>query len=125
MRRACLAVLAAVAVLVGGGCASAAPTSKNGRKPIKHRVVVDQSLVSPDGSRVAYVKHVLRPGKAPVGYVEVEPRGGQPRAVYSSNDSCCSNLVWASARVIALDDDYNVKTVDLTTGRVTRIAGFS
>src|SRR5579859_1461819 len=114
----------AVAVLLVGACGSTASTSKTNRKPIRYRVVVDPSVLSPDGKRVAFVKHVL-PRGAPIGYVEVGPKVGKARTIYSSNDSCCSGLVWASPRLIVFDDDYNVKTVDVTTGHVTRIAGFS
>ncbi|MHB8469522.1 MAG: hypothetical protein ACYDCH_07205 [Gaiellaceae bacterium] len=124
MNRVYLIALAVTVLLVGGACASAASTSETGRKPIKYRMIVDPSVLSPSGTRVAFVKHVL-PRGAPIGYVEVEPKGGKARTVYSSNDSCCSGLVWASPRAIVFDDDYNVKTVDVTTGRVTRIASFS
>lgn len=50
---------------------------------------------------------------------------GRTKAVYKSNDACCSNVVAISSRMVAFDDDYNVKTVDVDDGRVDRIAGFS
>jgi hypothetical protein len=112
-----------IVFVAAGACGSAESMIKTG-PPIKYRVVVDASVLSPDGKRIAFVKHVL-PRGAPIGYVEAGPKGGKVRTLYFSNDSCCSGLVWASARVLVFDDDYNVKTVDVTTGRVNTIAGFS
>jgi tricorn protease-like protein len=58
------------------------------------------------------------------GSLKVEA-AGKMRTLYRSNDSCCTNVVIASPTLVAFDDDYNVKTVDLRTGHVSRIAGFS
>jgi hypothetical protein len=78
------------------------------------------AVVSPDGARIALVRRA-----GGTGYLEVTPPHGKPRVVYSSTDGCCSNVVWASKAMLVFDDDYNAKTVDVMTGHVNRIAGFS
>lgn len=120
---------AAAAVLVCSGCGAAShtatPTTRPS-KPVAHRVVIDPSVLSPDGKRIAFVKHVNTQHTGGIGYLEVgRPAGRETRALYVSNDACCSGLVWASPHLIVFDDDYRVKTMDVTTGRLTRIADFS
>jgi hypothetical protein len=94
--------------------------------PVRYPVVYDGDVLSPDHRYVAHVKHVLVPNSASVGYLEIRPaNGSRTRTLYSSNDSCCHGIVWVSPRLIAFDDDYNAKRVDLATGRVRHIAAFS
>jgi len=50
---------------------------------------------------------------------------GRRYRMYRSNDSCCDQITWISAHTLVFVDDYEVKTLDPVTRRVTRIAGFS
>ena len=114
---------------MGSGCGSAShtatPTTRPS-KPVAHRVVIDPPVMSQDGKRIAFVKHVITKHTGGIGYLEVgRSTGRETRTLYVSNDACCSGLVWASPGLIVFDDDYRVKTIDVATGRVTRIADFS
>jgi WD40-like Beta Propeller Repeat len=123
-----LVLLVGVAAGVLGACDWSHASAKRhtrARKPVVHRVVVDPGVSSPDGRQVAFVKHVFVTQTGSNGYLMVGPTAGAKRPVYSSNDSCCTNLIWRSPRLLFFDDDYNVKTVDPRTRRVRRIAGFS
>ena len=85
-----------------------------------------QDVLSPDRRYVAHVKQVLVPNSASVGYLEIRPATDfKTRTLYSSNDSCCRNIVWVTQRLIAFVDDYHLKTADLATGRIQHIANFS
>jgi hypothetical protein len=118
-----------VAVVVCSGCGAshtAATTSTRSTRPVKHRVLVDPAVVSPDGKSFASVRHVFVASTGSIGYLDLGKRGTpDKRTVYSSSDSCCTEITWVSPSLIAFDDDYNVKTLDLSTGRVRRIATFS
>jgi hypothetical protein len=118
-----------VAVVVCGGCGArhmAATTSTQAPRPVQHRVLVDPAVFSPDGKRFASVRHVFVTSTGSVGYLDVGKSGTRDkRTVYSSSDSCCTEVTWVSPSLIAFDDDYNVKTVDLSSGRVHRVATFS
>jgi hypothetical protein len=96
-----------------------------GSPHVDRRVVA--TVVSPDGTQLA---RITRHGG--IGYVEVRPvHGGKTKTLYSSNDACCAvsgglpGVVWATDRLLVFTDDANLKTVDVKTGRVTRIADFS
>jgi hypothetical protein len=80
----------------------------------------DPPIVSPDGRRTAILLH-----DGGWGHLLVGEKGGEQRSLYASSDSCCNGIVWASPRLIVFVDDYNVKTLNVWTGRVRRIAGFS
>jgi hypothetical protein len=45
--------------------------------------------------------------------------------MYRSNDSCCDDITWIEPHLLIFVDDYNVKTLEPTSRRLTRIAGFS
>ena len=105
-------LVAAIAVVTAVARAANAP--RGGQITIAPRV-------APGGKKFAFVKGFA----GGVGYVEVAAKGAKPRTVYSSSDSCCTELRWASPHLLVLEDDYNVKTVDLDTGRIRTIAGFS
>jgi Tol biopolymer transport system component len=90
-----------------------------------YRTVASSPVWSPDGKHLALVVHVKGTG---YNMLEVGNADGQDaRVVYSSNDSCCGGPIqWASPSLIVFDDDYNVKTVSLKTGKVTKLRlGFS
>jgi hypothetical protein len=113
-----LLVVCAAASDTGNAHARDAPRSA---VPLAQRGVIGTPVVSPDGARRAIVR---RAGNR--GAVVVEPtHGGQARTLYSSNDACCGDLVWSSRRLLIFGDDYRVRTVDVITGRVRWIAGFS
>jgi hypothetical protein len=57
--------------------------------------------------------------------IRVKTLGGTTRILYRSSDSCCSQVLWLSPTRLVFDDDYRVTTLDVTSGRVQRIAGFS
>jgi hypothetical protein len=50
---------------------------------------------------------------------------GRRSRMYRSNDSCCAQMTWVRRHTLVFVDDYNVRTLDPVTRRVTRIAGFS
>ena len=52
-------------------------------------------------------------------------RTGKKYRMYRSNDSCCDQITWVRPHLLIFVDDYNVKTLDPTTRRLVRIAGFS
>jgi hypothetical protein len=52
-------------------------------------------------------------------------RAGSRYRMYRSNDSCCDEITWIEPHLLIFVDDYNVKTLEPTTRRLTRIAGFS
>lgn len=104
----------------------AASGSTQPPRPVKHRVLVDPAVVSPDGKRAASVRHVFVTQTGSIGYLDVGKSGaGKKRTVYSSSDSCCTEVAWVSPSLVAFDDDYRVKTVEPSSGRVRRIASFS
>jgi hypothetical protein len=117
-------VFLSVLVLLVSACDAARRRAGSTSSTSVIRVVLDPPVASPDGKRVAFVEHLIRHG-APIGRVEIGSSSSNAKAVYTSRDSCCTGLAWASSRLVVFDDDYNVKTVDVTTGRVRRIAGFS
>ena len=43
------------------------------------------------------------------------------RSVYSSMDSCCGPIAWASSKQIVFIDDYQLKRVDLRSGSVAAL----
>ena len=128
MRR--VALLLAALALVGSGCSHDRRHLAAVAHPPEHSSAVVSApardpgaadLVSPDGSRIASYWH-----RGTVGNIDVAVRRtGKTRTVYTSNDSCCSYLAWASSRLLVFDDDYHVKTLDVVTGRIRNIAGFS
>jgi len=77
--------------------------------------------VSPDGKwTVVYSR------KNGYGRLDLIERSNGPRyRMYRSNDSCCQGITWVSPHLLVFVDDYNVKTLDPPTRRVSRIAGFS
>ena len=113
-------------VLLLGAVVSIASACGSTNNEARHRVVIGQRIVSPDHRSVVLERHVFVTQTGSTGYLDIGPVGASAkRTVYSSNDACCSNLVWATPRLIVFADDYRVKTVDVTTGRVRRIADFS
>lgn len=106
-----------VAVVLTAG---AAAQTSSGHK----RLVIDRTVISPDGKRVAYLAHLV-PRDLPVESIRVKTLGGTTRIVYRSSDSCCGHVLWLSPTRLVFDDDYRVTTLDVTNGRVQRIAGFS
>ncbi len=59
-------------------------------------------------------------------YLEVGP--SQPVATcgrYTARDSCCGDLAWAARWLVVFDNDYRVLTLDVRSGRLRQIAGFS
>jgi tricorn protease-like protein len=100
VKRLCPVALAAI--LVAGGCGSAS-------RPASTTTAQPQMFVT------------RKNGYGSLKVVE----GGKTRTLYRSNDSCCTNLVVVTPTLVAFDDDYNAKTIDLATDEVHRIAGFS
>jgi Tol biopolymer transport system component len=75
---------------------------------------------SPDGMQVAYV---IRHDGGPRGWLVVgSATGSGLRSVYTSTDSCCAPVGWASSERIVFVDDYRLKSVSLRSGKVTRLA---
>jgi tricorn protease-like protein len=79
-----------------------------------------KGVPSPDGKHVAFVRN------GDTDSLKVaEADGSNVQRLYRSRDACCEELTWVSNSLLVFEDDYNVKTVDLATRRVRRIAGFS
>jgi hypothetical protein len=108
-------VTAATLALAFGAGSSAGLASADADGP-----QVDAPIWSPDERRSATLVH-----RGAYGRIVVALKGGAGKTLYASNDSCCHGIAWASSRLLVFDDDYNVKTLDVTTGRIVRIAGFS
>jgi Tol biopolymer transport system component len=105
-------VLAAVAAAVVVGGASA--------RPMSLPVAAEDPAYSPDGSQIAYATHQLG---GPRGWLIVAGADGtHPHSVYSSTDSCCEPVAWASTQQLVFVDDYQLKTVDLHTRKATLLA---
>ena len=126
MRRVLSAALATATVLLIVACDSAhdsALTDTTRPKAPKQLGILDEPVRSPDGSRIALVRHIGN-----WGYLEVaSARPGAPhRIVFSSRQGCCGNVLWASPRSVVFITSYNrVWTVDLRSGQLSRIASFS
>jgi hypothetical protein len=124
MNRICLAAFTVAAVIVGSGCDStrhAATTQSTPPPESIVRVVFDPAVPSRDGDRIAVVRHV---GSA--SYLEVGPANRRHlRTVYTARDSCCGDLAWAARWLVVFDNDYRVLTLDVRSGRLRQIAGFS
>lgn len=106
--RVVLFVLAALALISAGSVhASSPPTGI--------------AVGSPDGKW-----SVLYSRKNGYGRLDVtNTRTGRRYRMYRSNDSCCDEITWVKPHLLIFVDDYNVKTLDPATRRLTRIAGFS
>jgi hypothetical protein len=118
VRRTWLSLLFSATPTVEG--ADAHETPHGGVPPARLREI-GSPVVSPDDMRSAIVRRVGNRG-----LLEVKStRGGTERTLYSSNDACCGSLVWSSNRLLVFDDDYRARTVDVISGRVHWIAGFS
>jgi hypothetical protein len=113
------ALLLLLVAITAGSATAQRPGSK-----VAKRLVVDRAVVSPDREHVAYLTHLF-PRDLPVESIRVKTVGGPTRVLYRSSDSCCSRLAWLSPTRLVFDDDYRVTTLDVTTGRIQRIAGFS
>jgi hypothetical protein len=117
----CVALIVALAAfaLIVGAAASAAQSL-----PSNKRLVVDRTVVSPGAKSVAYLTH-LSPRSLREESIRVKTVGEPTRILYRSKDSCCDQLTWLSPTRLVFDDDYRVTTLDITTGRIRRIAGYS
>jgi hypothetical protein len=113
-----IVALAAFVLVVGAAASAAQPLLSH------KRLVVDRTVVSPDGKSVAYLTH-LRPVYLREESIRVKTVGEPTRILYRSKDSCCDQLTWLSPTRLVFDDDYRVTTLDIPTGRIRRIAGFS
>jgi Tol biopolymer transport system component len=83
-------------------------------------IVAASPTYSRDGSQVAYAIHRIG---GPRGWLVVASRkGNDAHTVYSSTDSCCGPVGWASSDRIVFVDDYQLKSVDLRSGRVRKLA---
>jgi tricorn protease-like protein len=83
-------------------------------------VAFSKGVPSPDGKRVAFLTGTY------TNYLKVAGAdGSNVQTLYRSRDACCQQLTWASKSLLVFEDDYNVRTINLTTKRVRRIAGFS
>jgi hypothetical protein len=88
--------------------------------PVNAHVRIGPPVSSPGGREVAFAKVV-----GLVGHLMAGPSHGTAKSLYSSTAPCCSQLVWASDRLLVFDDGGRVKTVDVVSGRVRWIAEFS
>jgi hypothetical protein len=127
VRRVLYAALAAATVLLTAACASAHHaallTDTTRPKAPKQLGILDEPVASPDGTRLAVVRHIGN-----WGYLEVaSARPGAPhRVVFSSRQDCCGNILWSSPTLVVFITSYNrVWTVDLRGGHISRIASFS
>jgi WD40-like Beta Propeller Repeat len=124
MNRVCLAAFSVGAVIIGGGCDSTRHAATNRSTPPPEpivRGVLDAAVPSRDGDRIAVVRHV---GNA--SYLEVGPANRRDlRVVYTARDSCCGDLAWATRWLLVFDNDYRVFTLDVRSGQLRQIAGFS
>lgn len=109
-------------VLTGAACDSGNHTAQSTQtaKQVREPVVFLTSVRSPDGKRIAVVRHF---GKG--SYLEVGPSGGGPRrTIYRSPGFITTDVYWASRYVIAFND-VNVDTIDIRTRLVRRILEFA
>lgn len=114
LRSVCLRTGCAVVLgLTSSPFTQAAPAAGAAARPAPRHVIVGPVVVSPAPARyVALAVHV-----GGFGYLVVGDRDGRKNPIYSSNDSCCTNLVWATPGVLVFDDDYNVKVVNVARCR--------
>lgn len=77
--------------------------------------------MSPDGKWIVAYSRMNGYGRLDL----VERRTRKRYRMYRSNDSCCDEITWVSPHLLVFVDDYNVKTLDPASRRVTRISGFS
>lgn len=115
LKRVGIGMVAVVCVLPASACDSSHHSTVRGTQAA--RGVSDPPGPSRDGRRVAVVRRVGN-----VRFLEVGPAGGGPRRVIFYSRACCSDVVWAARNLIAFDDG-EVKTIDVRTPRVQRIAG--
>jgi Tol biopolymer transport system component len=115
--RGAVASVALIAIVAGCGGTSAPQTRVAARDWQAFR----EGVTSPDGAHVAFLSS--RGGTTSIAVADAH--GAGVVKVYASQDSCCSHLSWAASGLLVFADDYTVKTVDVGSGNVRRIAGFS
>jgi Tol biopolymer transport system component len=108
--RSALAAVAVAAVVLARGASAQLPSPP---------VASVSPAFSPDGTKVAYA---LRHAGGERGWLVFgSAAGGGLRSVYSSMDSCCGPIAWASSEQIVFIDDYQLKRVDLRSGSVAAL----
>jgi hypothetical protein len=83
-------------------------------------VVYATDVRSPDGKRVAVVRHVGN-----TYYLEVGPTDGGPRHTIYRSAYITTDVFWASSHLIAFGADDEVNTVDVRTRHVRRIVAWA
>lgn len=106
---AALAVAVAAVVLAGGASAQLPSPPVASVSP----------AFSPDGTKVAYA---LRHAGGERGWLVLgSAAGGGVGSVYTSMNSCCGPIAWASSEQILFIDDYQLKSVDLRSRSVATL----
>lgn len=116
--RVCVVVLAAAVLSAcGSGHRAVRSDTDSPTKSSRAGRIVDR-VASSDGRRELLLRE-----RADESYLEVRRIDGRAgHALYSSSDSCCTDLTWVTPRRIAFVDDFRVLVADVRTGKVRRIA---
>jgi hypothetical protein len=112
-----------VAGCLGGvGCDSSHHATRSAQTPtrVKEPVVHPVDVRSPDGKRVAVVRH-----DGGTYDLEVGPAGGGPRRTLYRSAYISSDVFWASPHLIAFGANDEVNTIDVKTRHVRRIVAWA
>jgi hypothetical protein len=115
--------LVAGCILGSVGCDSSRhTTTRSAQTPtrVKQPVVHAVDVRSPDGKRVAVVRH-----DGNTYDLEVGPAGGGPRRTLYRSSYISSDVFWASPQLIAFGADDEVNTIDVRTRHVRRIVAWA
>jgi Tol biopolymer transport system component len=102
-----------VAIVAPGVLAGASPAANSA-------LALSNPAWSPDGAHIAFASHV---DGHPLGRLVVaDASGSHAHTVYSSRAACCGPIQWASSTLVVFVDDYQLKSLNLETGRILRLA---